>query len=387
MPNLTNYPNIRPSLFLDFSNSGRVDPRIEFTRATTATRVNSKGIIEVVPAGVPRIDYDPVTRECLGLLVESAGTNLAVQSEFATGLPTANGGTVTPTAFPGFAGGLLFSSGGGTTFAYRAPALSAAGTPHTFSVLIRMDDGGAPVISSTATSGFDLALIVAGASGQSALRHLGGGLYLAWATHNTPVSGSSWGVVKYAGQSARGFKVTGYQIEASSFPTSYIPTTTAEVTRASDLAQMTGMNFSGWYDPSEGTFICEFLEKETPAAVASTYLGLILNAGTDRLLLYRLTAGPQMQVSTGGANQVQTSIPGLGGLARKLAVAYKTDDFVVCQNGQGVSSDLLGVVPAVDTVRFGSVTPVSGALNGHVRSVAYYPVRLTNAQLQALTAK
>lgn len=57
----TRMPTIRPSLLLDFANSRSVDPRITFTRASTATRTNDRGLIETVKANVPRIDFDPVS--------------------------------------------------------------------------------------------------------------------------------------------------------------------------------------------------------------------------------------------------------------------------------------------------------------------------------------
>ena len=75
------YPALRPSLLLDFANSRAVDPRITFTRSSTATRVNQFGLIESVASGVPRIDHDPVTGECRGLLIEEARTNLLTYSE------------------------------------------------------------------------------------------------------------------------------------------------------------------------------------------------------------------------------------------------------------------------------------------------------------------
>lgn len=67
-----NLPNAHPSLNLDFVTSNRLDPRITFTRASNATRFNKNGVIETVAANRPRFDYDPVTRECKGLLVEEA---------------------------------------------------------------------------------------------------------------------------------------------------------------------------------------------------------------------------------------------------------------------------------------------------------------------------
>ena len=56
----------------------------DFTRATTATRVNSAGLIETVATGVPRLDYpfiDGVVQGCPSLLLEPARTNLLAYSE------------------------------------------------------------------------------------------------------------------------------------------------------------------------------------------------------------------------------------------------------------------------------------------------------------------
>lgn len=61
MTAIADLPEIRPSLLLDFANSGRVDPRIECTRASAATCFGPDGKLRVVPANTPRIDYDPVT--------------------------------------------------------------------------------------------------------------------------------------------------------------------------------------------------------------------------------------------------------------------------------------------------------------------------------------
>jgi hypothetical protein len=50
------------------------DGDLTFTRASSATRVNSDGEIEVVGSGVPRLDYSQGS--CPALLLESQRTNL-----------------------------------------------------------------------------------------------------------------------------------------------------------------------------------------------------------------------------------------------------------------------------------------------------------------------
>ena len=51
-------------------------PVPSFTRASIATFVNSKGLIETAPVNTPRFDYDPVTLAPKGLLLEEAITNI-----------------------------------------------------------------------------------------------------------------------------------------------------------------------------------------------------------------------------------------------------------------------------------------------------------------------
>jgi len=52
---------------------------LDVTRATTATRVNSSGLIESVASNVPRLDY--TNGSCPSILVEPQRTNLALYSE------------------------------------------------------------------------------------------------------------------------------------------------------------------------------------------------------------------------------------------------------------------------------------------------------------------
>lgn len=70
----------KPSLLLDFANTKVLDPKIDFTRNSKATRVNEFGLIEEVAANVPRFDHDPVTLESKGLLIEESRTNLLTHS-------------------------------------------------------------------------------------------------------------------------------------------------------------------------------------------------------------------------------------------------------------------------------------------------------------------
>jgi hypothetical protein len=68
----------------------------------------------------------------------------------------------------------------------------------------------------------------------------------------------------------------------------------------------------------------------------------------------------------------------------KQAIAYKVDDFAYTTNGASVVTDTSGAIPSVNRLGIG-LTGTQNFLNGTISRIAYYPVRVTNAQLQALT--
>jgi hypothetical protein len=73
---------------------------------------------------------------------------------------------------------------------------------------------------------------------------------------------------------------------------------------------------------------------------------------------------------------------------RKGALAYKANDFATSYNGGAVATDTSGSVPTnVDRMRLGHdyLAASTGELDGTISKIIYYPKRLTNAQLQALT--
>jgi hypothetical protein len=63
----------------------------------------------------------------------------------------------------------------------------------------------------------------------------------------------------------------------------------------------------------------------------------------------------------------------------------RTDDIAFVRNGGAVLTDTSAVIPVVNRLRLGSDGDGSFILNGYLRRISYYPLRLTNAQLQALT--
>lgn len=70
----------------------------------------------------------------------------------------------------------------------------------------------------------------------------------------------------------------------------------------------------------------------------------------------------------------------------KLAGAYAVNDYAATRNGASVSTSSTG--PGENNVNrlvIGNVDALN-PYNGTIKKIAYYPKRLTNAELQALTA-
>jgi hypothetical protein len=177
--------------------------------------------------------------------------------------------------------------------------------------------------------------------------------------------------------------VYGAQLEAGAFPTSYIPTVASQVTRAADQTSIVAPNFAPWYNQSEGSWVASF----SPYAVAGgvvVQIGAATNA--DRFQLLNAN-DVQISVSTGNVGQGTIDAGTLSaGATNNLAYAYRTNDTAASLNGGAAVADNTVTLPIVDRLLIGSTVIPANFLNGHMRSIRYYPIRLSNAQLQALTS-
>ena len=78
--------NLHPTLSLDFANSRTLDSRIQYARNGIATYFDKSGVMKYAQTNEPRIDHDPLTGECKGLLVEEKRTNfIPYPNEFGFG--------------------------------------------------------------------------------------------------------------------------------------------------------------------------------------------------------------------------------------------------------------------------------------------------------------
>ena len=357
------------------------------------------------PINKPRIEYD-AEGNCLGLLVEEARTNLVTQSEFASGFlnyhitltrnqtaspdTNINAGSAVPTAVntEHYLECVLSSPSSGTytqsVFVKANGYSKVALTP----VHIGADQG------ATSTARFDLTEGTSTQIGSAVpyISNLGNGWYRIAITYTATgtvtnhrfrvqVLSDSYGSVWQA-NGADGIYVYGAQLETGSFPTSYIPTSGSAVTRSADVASLAVSKFGYNQDQFSVVVESDFFGRDS-AVSTLCYIG---ESGSDRVLLYYNSQNINYQVKSAGSSQVQK---GVSGNVSKSAYRYKLNDMVLAGDGNisttETSANLLS--GAQNNIYIGGYFGNGGAtLNGHIKSIQYYPLGLSNAQLQALTS-
>jgi len=71
--------------------------------------------------------------------------------------------------------------------------------------------------------------------------------------------------------------------------------------------------------------------------------------------------------------------------ASTFTFGYKLNNYVFAGNGAAVTTDTAATVPVCSTLNIGKATTAEGFLNGWIRKINYYPLRLTNAEVQAFS--
>jgi hypothetical protein len=186
----------------------------------------------------------------------------------------------------------------------------------------------------------------------------------------------------------KGLIVWGAQLEAGNGASSYIPTGASTGNRAADNCYADSI--SSWYTQGSGTML--FFGRPT---VPSTRTMLNFSVGTNvpRIQMYGSTSTDvtcYLENPSGtGANIVFPSGTLVNGTAFKSAWAFETGNHAACINAGTVAtaSTSSPAVPSSGITRLNIGMRYDGfnQFNGHVISAKYWPTRLANATLQAIT--
>jgi hypothetical protein len=388
-------------------------------RATTARRVNSAGLIESVANNVPRLDYPPLGG-CPSILIEPLRTNLVLRSEefdnaswgklsSATvtadtitspdGTSTADTINLSTTADTRVVQNCLIANSTTYTLScfFKNIALTAGqtfvlrynnqlGSPNNFQMIATIDlAAGAASYSLAGTSVTGYSGVISGA-----VETYANGWYRISVTLKTGTAAANSGqiqIIQPTASQARSFYAWGAQMEVGSNATSYIPTTTATVTRNADVINKTGV--SSLIGQTEGTIYAEILIKQITNDYLICALSLTGLSVTNAVVLTVNAAGRLVaQLYAAGVMVVNTiNTPFVVGNSYKVAFGYKSGSSVVFVNGTqvGTTDTDVFVLTTLNAVSLSNTGYYVTGGQQAVKSTVLFPTRLTNAQLATLT--
>jgi hypothetical protein len=190
------------------------------------------------------------------------------------------------------------------------------------------------------------------------------------------------------------YNIWGAQLEAGSYATSYIPTTSASVTRNADVISKTGI--SSLIGQTEGTmFVDAYVtiknEDANPVVGLITINNNVNNINNCIIVgIDRPTSGVNNKVYTlvqlGGATVAEIFTPTITSGRYKIAFAYKQNDFALYVNGVLIGTDTSGNVPTCTQVLLGErFNSDPYKLADNINAAALWQTRLDNATLAQLT--
>ena len=133
------------------------------------------------------------------------------------------------------------------------------------------------------------------------------------------------------------------------------------------------------YNQSEGTLITTV---ETFDADYGSYVWTI--NGADDTFAYTHASGAWRIAGAGGTVAYVGSLPSDDFF--KLGYAFDESGSAALADGGSVTSPSHSQPTEAQTLHIGSTANSGAQLNGHIKSIKYYPRRLTNAQLQEITS-
>jgi hypothetical protein len=397
------------------------------TRNTTATRVNANGLIESVASGIPRLDYytSGGTAGCPALLVEPSAQNLALNSD-----NTATSWTLGANLSSGYVdvigvsgntlnvitSGSSLNAGAGRLIRGSSASI-VSGTTYTFSFFMKKTGThtiGAyrmPFANGDIGSGFNVSgsfssdsLYNTGVTSRTRrIEQWGTDVYRCIETFTATASGAV-SFIGFAPVSAinspnnpavgAGIAFAAPQLEIGSVPTTFIPTTTAAVTRNADVINLSGA-VSGCIGQTEGTVYWEGYFGNAQGALAQD--GFQIGNNANNYIYFGVNSGrPYFRLRANAINAV--TISPIGNVIQnnqkiKIAIAYKSGNSALFVNGTQIgSTDTASFTfsSSLSAIEIGSSLSLSsseGFSNSPKKpeSFTFYTTRLTDTQLAALT--
>lgn len=398
---------------------------VNTTRTSSAWYFDENGVFqEESSSDVARIDYDPATGNRLGMMAEGASTNLLTYSEdLSNAAWTKSNVTIgTPTAFATNISldEIVEDSTASATHEVSRSVTVTANTVLTLSgffeantrsfVRLIIDDGTGSAIASLnlGTGALDGSASTTGsgvAATATLIRNMGGGVYrfaLAATPSNSATTvtvtvqmGSAAGTYSYNGNGSSSLYGGGLQLEQLSGASSYIPTTTAQVTRAAETHELVSLD--PWYRASGYSVAVQY---RLAFATGATSQGILTidkgNQGAasqdERVTVVESGTGGSdaglFAVEVGGFLAVSETYTKAAALtSRKVAARVSGGDYGVSAGGAAAQNDTSPGLPAPATTvglgygRLTTGTTVGIHMYGWIQDFKYTTTLWSDAEL------
>ena len=421
---LRNSDKVRPSITFDFRNSKKLDPRVTFTRASFAPASDPSsgsgvagGSYNMFNVNVPRLTDQ-------GLLIEEASTNRWTNSQvFSSGWTPKDMGTPTDNAAiapdgTNTAASVFETATTDTHYIVSSQIVPSASAALSWSVFVKANGRDyviLHILQRFNIAGFYTACVdlTTGEITKEVDSTNAGGVHFSDFTSKVTPCGNGWYRIEvgfrtqnnngiqayiygatnpnptivsggyptdtYAGDATKGYYLWGFQAEDSAYPTSYIPTAGQEVTRAADLCEVTGDNFSSWYNQNEWTVTNSFnvFGSSNNQLHGATFFG----GGGDAVLTSSAASNTMLHFFLGGPNGTSiidySTVPPTNNTDTKSAL-----NFVQKSTAQGATNGVFatnisktpGTKGTINQLSFGQRYKGTTATNGYIQRFSYYPV-------------
>jgi hypothetical protein len=189
-------------------------------------------------------------------------------------------------------------------------------------------------------------------------------------------------VTSYQGDGTSGAFVWGAQMEASSYPTSYIPTTSSSATRVADVCTKTGIG--ALIGGTSGTVFFDI--KTNPVLTSANYKQFFYytNSSANQGYMY-LNSGNGIITNPPFGN-LSSSITLSPNTRYKIALTYANNDFALYVNGVSVATASSGTpLNFENLLSLGNYQGASEFNEFVFNQYTHFKSRLTNAELASLT--
>lgn len=397
---------------------------ITFTRASSGTYFDATGTLQTATTNTARFDYNPSTLAARGMLVEEQRTN-SIRNNTMQGAVAGTPGTsptnwsrsVSPTS--GISSEIV---GTGTENGITYIDIRFTGTCTanvSFSVVFETESGISAAPSEAWTSSAYVKLQAGSLNGSTyqifvnEYNSTPAFLRNTFSSTITPTTanlatqrnaftittGTSTAYVQpvvapgFVNGSTYDFtlRIGMPQCEKGAFATSVISTSTAAATRSADVASVNTL--SPWYNASTGTVYAEFVIPNSVPAGSFPNIW-ILSDGTlnNRQTLFNYQSSGNKTNFTGTVSaSSQWSLDGASTIVAantttKTASAYQSNNIGLSVQGGSALTDGVANIPNITALYIGNANGTQDFINGYIRRITYYPRRLSNAELQSITA-